>query len=159
MNYNRLSGAIDFIKGKDTMELAKPETIRSVDLQKNIFYYQLDIGYVLYLMGKDVAAFGRREKFYLAKEKQSKLITTSVGAYNYFDNPLSDKGSYIFCSKIIEFYFANKNGFFIKPTKRNVLEIYPKKKDIINTYLHKHHVNFRKEESLRGLFNAIIAEP
>jgi hypothetical protein len=160
MNYNRFTGAIDFIKGKDTLELAHPEAIKSVELQKNIFYYQFGTGYILYLNGTDAAAFGRMEKVYLTREKGSRFFPSSVGAYNYFDNPVSGKGtSIIYAKKRTEFYFANKNGFFVRPTEKNVVEIYPKKKDIISAYLTKHHVNFKKEKSLQGLFNAIISQP
>ena len=177
MNYNRFTGEIDFISGKDTLELADPETIKSVTIGKNIFYYQVGIGYIQNLTGTGDAAFGKMETYYIADRRRDR---TSVSS-NYFVTPGSSGGVNsgdpaakigglangttlnivervdIIYRKKTDFYFANKNGFFLVPSKKNIMKIFPKKKEIINAYLIDHTVDFDDEESLRNLFS-VIAE-
>jgi hypothetical protein len=178
MNYNRFTREIDFINGKDTLELADPETIKSITIGKNIFYYQVDIGYIQYLAGTGDATFGKMETFQVADRRRQRTSTPN-GTPNYFVTPGSSGGvnsgtpaanigglangsmlSMIEHIDIIyykknEYFFANKNGFFLAPNKKNIARIYPKKKNIISSYLMDNKVDFDDEESLRNLFAAI----
>jgi hypothetical protein len=178
MNYNCFTAEIDFINGKDTLELADPETIKSITIGKNIFYYQVDIGYIQYVTGTDYGTFGKMETYQVADRRRQRTSDPS----NYFVTPGSSGGVNagtpaakigglsngsalsiiehvdIIYKKSTEYFFANKNGFFVTPNKKNITRIFPKKKNAISAYLANHNVDFDNEESLQNLFTVITAK-
>src|ERR1043165_1541242 len=45
LNYNRFTGEMDFIQGKDTLALANAEMIKNILIENDVFFYQGEVGF------------------------------------------------------------------------------------------------------------------
>jgi hypothetical protein len=169
MNYNRFTGEIDFIQGKDTLALNDLETIKNVTIGNDLFYYQIDIGFFQRIEESKNATLAKKDYLELADRRRHPNSGSSNTASNGTYNPMITTGAGVASGltlsmvenvdliyrRTVEYYFANANGFFLKAEKKNLLRLYRDKKVAINAYLEEHDVDFDNGESLLQLFTAI----
>ena len=54
-----------------------------------------------------------------------------------------------------DYYFGDKFNIFLLANKKNVVKVYPGKKDRINQYLKKNKVNFKNGDDLKWLLASL----
>ena len=57
--------------------------------------------------------------------------------------------------KTDDYYFGDQYLTFLRASRKNIVKIFPKKKEVVEEYLKKTEVNFNNEEQLRKLFNVL----
>jgi len=164
MNYNRLTGEMDFIKGKDTLALGDPQNIKNVVIGNSLFYVQLPEGYLQLVDVIDKVILAKREVIDLADRRKPNNMDTFVqssssdGTYTNFVSGLPvgmvTKIDLIFELKK-EFYLGNEKGNFKLANKKTLIKSFPEKKEALTKYLEEHSVDFSSLESLQNLFKDI----
>jgi hypothetical protein len=169
MNYNRFTNEVDFIRDKDTLALADPETVKNIVIGNDVFYYQIEIGCMQRVVETPYAILAKKEYLELTGRKRhpnsGEANTTSNGSYNHLITTgagvtsgltlnMIEKVDLIYHKKT-EYYWANSNGFFLKADKKNVLRLYPGKKTALSSYVEDNKVDFSNEEALQNLVKTI----
>jgi hypothetical protein len=161
LNYNMLSGEIEFINSKkDTLELANMHTVALVTISTDSFYYDRKGKVLLKLL----ADYNKTKL--LVSEKFELSNIKSVGAYGLETNSqapnstrdlqfdktqqkLKQNETMIFTSKPA-YYFSNYNRF-LPANKSNVLKLFPNHETAVRDYISKNDTNFKNEEDLKKL--------
>jgi len=164
MNYNRLTGEMDFIKSKDTLALGDPQNIKNVVIGNNLFYVQLPEGYLQLVDVIDKVILAKREVIDLVDKRKPNNMDTFVqssssdGAYSNFVSglPVSmvTKVDLVFELRK-EFYLGNEKGNFKVADKKTLIKSFPEKKVALAKYLEEHSVDFSSLESLQSAFKDI----
>lgn len=161
LNYNFLNGEIEFVK-KDTLAIAKEQmfNIKMVTIDKDTFFY--DKGYLQQVMQapsgkllkKQMLGVTKREKIGGYNQPSATSAIESYGSFtdNYgtFTPGLKIKENITLAMRS-NYYFGDKFNVFLLATKKNILKLYPNRKDRINQYLKQHNINFKNEKDLKKL--------
>ncbi|MBK5271415.1 MAG: hypothetical protein JJE22_10415 [Bacteroidia bacterium] len=160
LNYNMLMGKMQFIdKRGDTLVLSEDNPIRLVAIDTNIFY--CNSGECVELIaGLPPAELAISNHLKLADEQK-------IGAYGLptsthtIDNNSSFKAGDdyrlqlnkdLVFTKETRYYLIDASKNFIAANKKNLQKLFPKQKDIIETYLRDNQVDFKKESDLNNIF-------
>jgi hypothetical protein len=162
MNYSRLFDQILYIDPKgDTLALADEKTIKFIVLNTDTFYY--DEGYVRLTGGNRDARLGEKEIWVVAdiqkigthnKAKPSVAIysfdtyTNGTDAAKSKDLILNED---ILLRKETHYYLGNDYNHFVRATKKQLMLLFPKNQNSIETYLKENKVDFDKKEDLEKL--------
>ncbi|TKK68611.1 hypothetical protein FC093_10855 [Ilyomonas limi] len=158
LNYNLLLGEVQFVSLKgDTLSLANENTIRSISINQDTFYY--DNVYLQFIAGNTSAKLAKSEKMRLADIKKRggfENYTSSGGIENYSSLNigartlhLTENKQLIFITHIF-YYIGDPYYHFLPATKRNVLKMFSKRKGLA-AYLNENKIDFSKEEDLKKL--------
>ncbi len=169
LNYNFFNGEIEFIDGNgDTLAISDEQLpdIKEVYIGSNSFFYSN--GYLEQLTVEEIS--GRL----LQRQNFIVLETGKIGGYNmpsssnaiqtYSSFVTSSRGSVVSQLKakqnvtlvlITEYFVGDKYNRFLPANKKNMIRLFPAKKDKIETYLKLHTVDFRNGVSLRRLFESL----
>lgn len=166
LNYNILSGNMQFINGKgDTLEIAKPENIDSVFFDKDAFIY--NDGFM------EVVAY--TDSILLLKKTTIKTQVEDIGAFGIpnstgsIDNITrhdfyTNSNAYSFSlnqdivinETVSWFFYMTYKKQTVKATKSNLLNLLsPRQRRTAETFIDKNKINFSKEEDLKKLFEDI----
>ncbi len=160
MNYNIFLGEIQFIDSKgDTLSVANPETIDSVSIDSNLFYYKN--GYL-----QVVAAHGM---YKLVKKEKIEFRPIKIGAYGN-QSPGNSIESY---GRVSTLPYVNNNQFTLnediiviketsyflfykkfreeKANRQGFLAAFPAIKKQTDDFITTGKINFKKEEDLKKL--------
>jgi len=169
LNYNQFTHEIDFIKDrKDTLALADAETVKSISIADDTFYFQVDIGFVKKLEQTPVGILAKTDNLQLADRRRhsnsGSSNSSSNGSYNNFNTNsvtasslslnMVEKIDLIYRRKS-EYFIANSKGFFHEATKKNFIRLFPDKKNIINDYFESRKIDVKSEQDLLELFQII----
>lgn len=158
-NYHELNEEIQFITTKgDTLALADPFSIRYITLDSILFYYSE--GYLEVLINNESLKLARKLHLNLSWEKiggygqpspsgsirsPNKIILGNTGKALSLNQDLLIQKEYTY-------YWIDKYNTVFKATKVNLLKLMPPdKKNIIEDYLKKNKIDFRKESDLKKL--------
>jgi hypothetical protein len=147
LNYNFLSGEMEFIRSGDTLSIDNKKDISSITVGQDIFYYNngylelifdgpFRVGLLQFFRLKDVVkkgAFGNTTR------------GASLESYN-----LEARGDFhwwvpsedLVFQKTQKYYFKTPESSFILFTRKNILQSFPRQKETIKKYLKSDKVNF-----------------
>ena len=159
LNYNFLNGEMDFINPSgDTLSLADGQTIRSITIDKDTFYFKE--GYVQLIAAHKTKKLAVKQQLALATTKKLGVYDqpTYSGAVTY-----GSYGDGLGVRKLVvredielvlrsTYYFGDRQEFHLA-NKKNIMNLYPKKEKELSAFLNEHKIKFSKEEDLKKLFN------
>ena len=166
LNYNYLSGAIEFIGAKqDTLEISKDliSNIKKIIINGHTYFNeggyleQVDESAAGKLLKRQMYSLVKREKMGAYNQSSSLSAITSIGN-------ISDNGSFSKNLKVnenitlalrSEYFIGDLNDNFLPVNKKNLIKTYPSKKRQIEDYLQQHPVDFKNLEDLKKLFSSL----
>lgn len=167
LNYNYLNGEIEFIgPGRDTLAIAKDQmlNIKKVIIDSHFYFY--DQGY---LEQVDENTFGKllRKQMYVVTRREkigAYNQPTSISAIDSYGSFTHNYGSFTSKLKVQEnitlalkshYFFGDQYNTILPATKKNLVKLYPSKKQEIEAYLKQHPVNFKNSTDLKDLFSSL----
>ena len=163
MNYNRAIGNIEFISEKgDTLSMSDEENIAFISFGSDKFVYGP--------MCLQIVKFN--EKVSLLKHETVKIadklktgaygIPNSSGTIESIDR-LDTRGNFnqieinenLLVTRITTFYIEDEKGEIYVASKKNILNIYPKKENAVKSYIKENSVDFSREDHLINLVDFI----
>lgn len=166
LNYNMLSGEVEFINSKrDTLELDNMYTVSMVTFGPDSFYYDQQDKALLRLL-EDY-----KGTKLLAKEKYELSNIKSVGAYgleknstapsssseyelNNTQNKLKQNESMVFSTKTT--YYITQNNSFLNANKSSLFKLFPEHKTQLNNYIKANKTDFKKEEDVKKVLQYAV---
>ena len=158
LNYNFISEAMQFISPTgDTLSLADEPTIKYVTVEKDTFYY--DKGYLEGLINAGTVKLAIKQKI---KFKD----TYKIGAFGTASPTLrtenektymgDNRYNLIIAEDLIfvkekDYYLNVRFRDFVIVTKKNLIKLFPKQKDNIESFLKENNINLRVESDLKKL--------
>jgi hypothetical protein len=156
-NYNLLVGEMQYIQSKDTLSIANPDDIALFVVSNDTFFY--NHGYLELLKGGkiEVAAIRKIEIQQVVK-KDAYGNAGSSSAIESYGSLQSDGRMYKLIAnedRIFEekarFFIAVSPNDFVVYTKKKVLQLFPDKKDAIQSYLKTNKTDFNSADDLLKL--------
>ncbi|HPT20635.1 MAG TPA: hypothetical protein PLR88_01705 [Bacteroidales bacterium] len=154
MNYNILSGEMEFLKSKDTLFIGDKKNIKSIVIAQDTFFYYN--GYMEMIQNGKFKVYLRQtvELKDIQKEGAFGTINRSSASESY-GFVLSGNRSLdltptenIVLQRVSDYFFSLSGYDFIQFTRSNVMKSIPTKKDKIKNYLKTNSVNFNSKEDL-----------
>lgn len=154
LNYNLLSGEMDYPQLKDTLSIANPTEIKFITIAGDTFYF--DKGYLeLIYSDKFKVLLKQCYKQLDIVNKDSYGSSGSNSATDSYSTLQTTGQTYklvlnqdrIF-KKVSEYYLLTPTGTFVVFTKKKVMQLFPKKKKAIDEYLKSNKVDFNSREDL-----------
>jgi hypothetical protein len=164
LNYNFLSGEMEYIRDKDTLAIANKKDIRFVAVAQDTFYYAN--GYYLEkIYDGPFKVFLKQYMKLKETQKQDSYGTTSAGAAMNSYGSLPANGNFykltantdLMLQRTLEYYISDQSGGFVQYTKKNVMLLFPQHEDKIKAYLKSNKVNFDKRDDLIRLAGYLSA--
>src|SRR5215467_6754720 len=165
MNYNFLSEELEFISpGGDTLALIKEQSIniKNIVIDSITFYYFN--GFMEEMAHNE---YGRllKQQFYVltGTEKIGAFDqpsgNSSIEAYSSVSDRSGRFLNLVVKENLIlvmatEYFIGDTYNTVLRATKKNMLELYPKKRTEIESYLRTNHVNFSSGKDLAKLFSS-----
>ena len=155
LNFNFLSGEMEYIRNKDTLAIANKKDIKFIAVARDTFCY--DKGYYMEQIAAGPLKVVLKQYIKLKEtQKQDSYGTSSAGAAVTSYGYLPAGGSFyklianadMLLERTLEYYLSDQNGGFVKYTKKNVLQLFPQHEDKIKAYLKSHKVDFEKSDDL-----------
>jgi hypothetical protein len=154
LNYNLLNSEMEYIKNRDTLAIANSKNISYIAVAQDTFYY--DRGYLEQISGGAVKV--ALKQYIRLKETVHKdsYGTSSSGSATTTYGSLPSQGNYyklvanedLVFQRTLEYYISDSSGGFVPYNKKNVLQLYPQKKDQIKAYLKTNKVDFDSRDDL-----------
>lgn len=160
-NYHLLNEEMQFIAANgDTLALADPFSIKYIAVDSSLYYYS--DGYVeiiekseslklatrlrLDIKWEKIGAYGQPSPSGSIRTPNRIILGNMVGANLTLNQD-------IIIQKDYTYFWLDKYGTVLKATKANLLKFLPSDtKGIVEDYVKKNNVDFRKESDLRKLF-------
>jgi hypothetical protein len=164
LNYNFLSGEMEYIRNKDTLVIANKKDIRFIAVAQDTFYY--DKGYYMEQIAGGTLKVVLKQYMKLKEtQKQDSYGTTSAGAAMTSYGSLPANGNFyrltantdMMFQRTLEYYLSDPSGGYIQYTKKNVMQLFPQHEDKIKAYLKSNKVNFEKRDDLIRLAGYLSA--
>jgi hypothetical protein len=165
MNYNFLNKELEFISPSgDTLAIVKEQAIniKNIIIDSITFYYFN--GYMEEMAHNE---YGRllKQQFYVltGTEKLGAFDqpsgNSSIEAYSSVRDRTGRSRNLAVKENLIlvmatEYFIGDTYNTVLRATKRNMLELYPKKRTQIESYLRTNHVNFSSGKDLAKLFSS-----
>jgi len=165
-NYNILNDQLMYIDQKgDTLAIAAPEEIKKTAINGTVFYYDKK-GWLEAVEETPAASLLVKRRIRLHYEKEGAFgISNSTNGIDSYTSFVSGNASYhlyvsdeVTVKKITNYFLLTKDDRFLPASRANFLSLFAKNKSQIDRYLDTHKVNFSKEEDLRQLLAACIAD-
>ena len=164
LNYNFLSGEIEYIKDKDTLAIANKKDISFVAIAQDTFYYAN--GYYMEKIYDGSFKVVLKQYIKLKEtQKQDSYGSTSAGAAMNSYGSLPANGNFykltantdLMLQRTLEYYISDQSGGFVQYSKKNVMLLFPQYEDKIKAYLKSNKVNFDKRDDLIRLADYLSA--
>lgn len=165
LNYNLLTGEVLFIQSTgDTVALADEPTIKLITIDSDQFIYNVsaklyfqitDTTKKISLLKRESIKFSDSKKIGLfgqpiiAAADQITSLSSHGQVYNITANEKVD------LIKQPEYFFENENGKTYPAIKKNIMKVFEKYKDAVQTFLQSQEIDFNKETDLKKLFTYI----
>ncbi len=163
LNLNFLSGEMEFLHSGDTLSIANPKDIELITIATDTFYY--DNGYLELLRGEQIkVAVKQYFKMKEIQKKDSYGNSGTLGATDAYSTYQSGGISYkliynrdMVFEKLSEFYLAVSNDRFVPSNnEKQILKLFPKKKDSIQDYFNSNKTNFGSKDDVLKLADFLI---
>jgi hypothetical protein len=157
LNYNILSGEMQFIQLADTLSMSNPKDLKSVVIAQDTFYYHNGYMEIIH---------GGKFKVYLKQSMEIKDIQKE-GAFGTINrSAASESNSYMLINgnsvnliiredmvlqKTADYFYSTPENEFVRYSKKNIINILPGKEDIIKNYLKTNKIDFESGEDLLRL--------
>lgn len=153
-NYNFLSGEMEFLQSRDTLSIINKKDISFIVIAQDTFFY--NNGYIELILGGPVKV-GLMKNIKL-KEIQRKGAfgttnrSSSIDTYNSMSltgnfYQLIPNEDWVF-QKTEMYYFSTSARSFVQFNKKNVIEAFPQKEDVIKGYLKSNKTDFDSRKDL-----------
>jgi hypothetical protein len=157
LNYNLLSGEMQFIQLADTLSLSNTKDLKSVVVSQDTFYYHN--GYMELIRYGKFKVFSKQsiEIKDIQKEGAFGTINRSAASESY-GYMLTDGNSVnlvvredIVLQKTTDYFYSTPENEFVRFNKKNIINILPGKEDVIKKYLKSNKINFESREDILRL--------
>lgn len=167
LNYNFLNKELEFISPNgDTLAIVKEQAlnIKNIIIDSITFYYY--DGYYLEEMAHNEDGKLLKRQFYQIKGSEKigayNLASTSsaIDSYSSYTDQNGQSRTLTVRENLTlviatEYFFGDKYTVVLRATKKNMLDLYPKKKAQIESYLRNNNVNFTNGTDLLKLFSSL----
>jgi hypothetical protein len=158
LNYDFLTGAVEFLRGKDTLSITNGKDIRHIVIDADTFYYYKG-GYLELISGGAVKIALRQYIKLKETQKKDTYGTSSSGSATNSYGSLPMGGDFhmlvanedMVFQRTLEYYISDPEGGFDQFNKKNVLHLYPKNEKEIKAYLKSEKINFDERDDLLKL--------
>jgi len=158
LNYNHLTGEMEFIQAHDTLSFANKKDIELIMIAQDTFYY--DKGYIEQLRSGNVRV--GLKQYYELKEIQNKdsYGTASSGSSTISYNSLPNtEGNFykltankdIIFKRTVLYYMATPESGFVLCSKNNMIQLFPLHKSKIKSYLKANKIKFDSRDDILKL--------
>jgi len=166
LNYNFLNKELEFISPNgDTLAIVKEQAlnIKNIIIDSITFYYY--DGYLEEMAHNEDGKLLKRQ-FYQIKGSEKigayNLASTSsaIDSYSSYTDQNGQSRTLTVRENLTlviatEYFFGDKYTVVLRATKKNMLDLYPKKKIQIESYLRNNNVNFTNGTDLLKLFSSL----
>jgi hypothetical protein len=166
LNYNFLNKELEFISPNgDTLAIVKEQAlnIKNIIIDSITFYYY--DGYLEEMAHNEDGKLLKRQ-FYRIKGSEKigayNLASTSsaIDSYSSYTDQNGQSRTLTVRENLTlviatEYFFGDKYTVVLRATKKNMLDLYPKKKTQIESYLRNNNVNFTNGTDLLKLFSSL----
>jgi hypothetical protein len=158
LNYNLISQIMLFTNNTgDTLAIDNESTIKYITIAKDTFYY--DEGYLELVENYSHVKLAIKQKIKFSDKKKIGAfgMPTSTVKTESDDTFLGDRrynftiAEDLIFKKETEFYLNDDANHFLAINKKNLLRLYPKKKDSIENFLKENNINLREEKGIKLL--------
>lgn len=153
-NYNFLLGEMEFLQSRDTLSIVNKKDISFIAIARDTFYYNdgyielifsgpVNVGLMQTIRLKDIqrkGAFGVTDRNSSIDAYNSMAVTGNL--YELIPNE-----DWVF-QETMEYFLSTPERGFVQFNKKNVLEIFPQKKDAIKDYLKSNKIHFDSRADL-----------
>lgn len=164
-NYNFFYKELEFISpGGDTLSLVKEQAleIKNIIIDSITFYYY--DGYLEEVAHNENGKLLKRQFYAIKSEKlgayDQSSGTSAIDAYTsftyrtrHFENLVVRENLQLVMKT--EYFIGDSYNTVLRANKKNMLDLYPKKRSQIESYLHNNHVNFASGTDLEKLFSSL----
>ena len=163
MNYTLVYDEMLFINPKgDTLALADEKTIKFITINRDTFYY--DEGYVKLIADNAFVKFAVKQVWVVANIRKPGPHNTSTSSADIssvralrIDGEMTRNNltlnEDIVLRRETRYYFGDEYNHFVRPTKKSLQQLFPKKQRSIETYLKENKVDLNKKNDLENLFH------
>lgn len=164
LNYNFLSGEMEYIRNNDTLVIANKKDMRFIAVARDTFYY--DKGFYLeQISGGPLKVVLKQYMKLRETQKQDSYGSTSSGAAMTSYGSLPANGNFyrltantdMMFQRTLEYYLTDPNGGFFQFTKKNVMQHFQQQEAKIKAYLKSSKVNFGERDDLIRLAGYLSA--
>jgi hypothetical protein len=157
LNYNFLSGEMQFIQAGDTLSLSNTKDIKSIVIAQDIFYCHN--GYLELIHSGKVNVFLKQgiDIKDIQKEGAYGTINRSAASESY-GYVLTSSNSVklivredMILQKSVLYFYSTPENEFIRFSKKNIISVLPGKGDDIRNYLKSNKIDFESREDLLRL--------
>ena len=158
LNYNLISQTMLFTTNTgDTLAIDNENTIKYITIEKDTFYY--DDGYLELVENYSRVKLAIKQKVNFSDRKK-------IGAFGLPTSTLRTEGDDTFLGdrrynftiaedlvfkKETEYFLNDDSNHFLAINKKNLLKLYPKKKDNIENFIKENNINLREEKDIKRL--------
>jgi hypothetical protein len=164
-NYNLFTDRMQFINNEgDTMDMMNPIRFDSMVIDKTIFYYKLETGFLeligtawpirllsktdIKLKTESIGAYGSSNTTSSVDRMKTVMVGTTM--YNYKSN------ENITIKQSVDWYWMGADGHLMKATRRNLSSLLPPEKArIADDFIKQHNIKFDREADLIKLLVAL----
>ena len=165
LNYNFLYKELEFISpAGDTLSLLKEQAlnIKNIIIDSITFYYY--DGYLEEIANNENGKLLKRQFYGVKGEKigayGESSGTSAIDAYTnftyrdrHFENLVVSENLHLVMRT--EYFIGDNYNTVLRANKKNMLDLYPKKRSQIESYLRNNHVNFANGTDLEKLFSSL----
>ena len=164
LNYDFLTGEIEFLKGKDTLAITNGKDIRHLVIEADTFYFYR--GMYLELIEGGALKIALRQYIKLKEtQKKDSYGTASSGSATTSYGSLPVGGDFhmlvanedMVFQRTLEYYISDPDGGFDLYNKKNVLHLYPQHEKAIKDFLKSNKIDFDKRDDLIRLADYLSA--
>jgi hypothetical protein len=158
LNYNLISQAMLFTANTgDTLAIDNESNIKYITIEKDTFYY--DDGYLQLLGNYNHVKLAVKQKIKFTDKKKTGAfgMPTSTVKTESDDTFLGDRrynftiAEDLIFKKETEYFLNGADNHFLSISKKNLLKLYPKKKDNIENFLKENNINLQQEKDIKLL--------
>lgn len=161
LNYNILSGEMEFIKKNDTLIVPDNKDLTSIVIDRDTFYYHS--GYLQMIRSGELKVFSKQSVILKDILKKGAMGTVNRSApsesYDYVSTSSLSKVVKTDLVADIDmklqkdevFYFSTTDKEFIQFTKSKIIKSVPGKSGVIKNYIKSNKIKFQSKEDLLQL--------
>lgn len=159
LNYNFLTGEMDYLQVGDTLSIANVTDIKLITVKKDTFYF--DNGFLELIKGGSIRVALKQYLKLLDKVNKDSYGSSGSGSAtdSYSDFQTTGKNFKLqvnedrIFKKTLQYYISVSQDRFVSFTRKNVMKLFPEKKDTLRDYLKSAEVNFNSKEDILRLAN------
>ncbi len=163
VNYNRILETIQFIDEKgDTLAIADEAAVKDIIVKNDTFIYNpeclevINANNTLQLLKHEKMRIAdiRRKGLYGIPNTSSAMESINM-VYTWMNSYQVDVNELLLLSKTINYYVKKADGEKVSASRKNILAMFPKRRDDLKKYIDEKKINFNKEADLSQLVSYI----